>query len=806
MSTSEAMPLTLIVAVHFIAAVVVLAAHRHLRRAVWVVASLPLLASLAWGAAHMSELAGGRVFSHEIDWIPQIGLRFAFRADAFSAVMVMLVSGVGLLVFWYASHYFRGEPLGARVAGLLTMFAGSMTGLVLSDDLLGLFVFWELTSVTSYLLIGTKDRDESARQAAQHALMVTTFGGLAMLAGFVLLGEAGGTPRLSELVESPPTGGGTVAVAMFLVAAGAFTKSAQFPFHGWLPEAMAAPTPISAYLHSAAMVKAGVYLLARLAPIFAEQEGWTPTIVVVGTVTMMLGGLRALRAVDLKQLLAFGTISQLGLMTTLFGLGNGDATGAGVALLLAHAVFKAPLFMLVGAVDHETGTRDVRLMPRLGSGWGGVRWAVVAAAASMAGFPATAGFVAKEAVFEVLSHGSAAEVLVLAGVVAASMLTVAYSIRLVTAFTAPERLGSSDSPRGSAAKAPPCGMVAPAALLAFAGVFLGVAPVLWSGLVSAASEVLGEGSDVYLAVWHGFGIPLTLSLAALAGGSLVFRHRQTVDRVQQRLAIPLSAAYAYRVIVDRLMRSARLVTSVVQCGSLPIYAAIILTFVSVSALLSLFGRWVDWGGVEWGRGDLAQLPGAVLMVGGAAAAAWTTRRFAAALLMGVAGYGIASVFVVRGAPDLALTQFLVETLSVVVFLLVMRALPERFDVAVGRAGRVWRACVACLVGIFVFSVGLAAHSEAPPRPVSEEMPRLAYEEGDGRNVVNVILVDIRGLDTLGEITVLATSAVGIVALARAGMRPRSIRRKAVVRGESGGEEMSVAADSAGRPTPGGAVA
>jgi multicomponent Na+:H+ antiporter subunit A len=758
-----------LVLLHAVAGVAVLAAGRRLGRAAWVVGGVAPLAVLVWLAANSGRVADGGVTTRT-EWVPQLGLAVDLRVDPFTALMLLLVSGIGVLVFAYAWYYFGDSPKAGRAAGLLTLFAGSMLGVVLADNLLMLYVFWELTSVTSYLLIGLDDADEGARSAAQHALLVTGFGGLVMLGGFVALGQEAGTYQISELVAAPPSGT-TTAVALVLILIGAFTKSAQYPFHSWLPGAMVAPTPISAYLHSAAMVKAGIYLVALLAPAFAGVGVWRPLVVAVGLFTMVAGGLRALRPFDLKQLLAFGTISQLGFLMVLFGIGQPEATVAGCALILAHGLFKAALFMVVGIVDHETHTRDIRELPLLEAGWTPTKIVALISAASMAAIPPLAGFIAKEEAYASLVHGTGGDRLVLVGIVGGSVLTVVYSLRYASALVRPDLVVAAEGDRAPAAHAPVAGFVAPAAVLAAFSVLLGVVPAVWSGLADEAAHALDPDAHAHLALWHGFNAPLVLSLVTLGLGALLFWQRRAVAAAQARVPIPVSAARAYDATVDGVLALAGRVTSTLQSGSLPRYAGVILLFAAAAPTTAMVaGEW--WPGWPDGVVSLAHVPIAGMLVAGALAATVARRRFTAAILLGVVGYGMTMLFVVQGDPDLALTQFAVETLSVLVFLLVMRVLPDRFQRRAPAVPQAPRFVVSAAVGVFVVLMGISAAGWRTAEPVSREMSELAEPEGFGENVVNVILVDMRELDTLGEITVLATAGIGIVALARAGGPPR----------------------------------
>lgn len=767
------MLLTLL-ALHAVIGTTVLTFARRLGRSGLVAGGLATGLTMAWVAARAGGVLDGDPVTQHAEWVPQLDLALDVRLDAFAVLMTVLVSGIGTLVFAYAWPYFRGSDVAGRVAGLLTLFAGSMLGVVLADNLLLLYVCWELTSVTSYLLIGIDDAEPRARAAALHALLVTGLGGLAMLGGFVVLGQEAGTYRISDLLDAPPTGT-AVSVALVLVLLGAFTKSAQYPFHSWLPGAMVAPTPISAYLHSAAMVKAGIYLVARLAPAFADTGVWRPLVVTVGLTTMVGGGLRALRAFDLKQLLAFGTISQLGFLVVLFGIGHPAATAAGCALLLAHGLFKAALFMVVGVVDHEAHTRDLRDLPLLGAGWTTTKVVTLASVASMAAVPPLAGFIAKEEAYAALVDGSSGDRVALAGIVLGSVLTVAYSLRFAAALLRPDAI-ERRADRATSGVGPAAGIVIPGMVLGASSVLLGVAPAIWSGLVDDAAASLDPGAGTHLTLWHGLGAPLALSALTLAVGALVFAGRRTITAAQDRLAPRATGTDAYEATVRGVLRVAALVTRTLQSGSLPIYAAIILsTAAIVPGVALLSGSW--WPGWPDSVGHAAHLPIAGLLVVGALAATLATRRFAAALLLGVVGYGMALLFVVQGAPDLALTQFAVETLSIVVFLLVLRRLPDRFERRPPAVGRLYRLSVSAAVGIFVAVMAIASSGARTEAPVSRGMSEQALPEGGGRNVVNVVIVDIRGLDTIGEITVLAAAGIGIVALTRVGRgRSRPVQR------------------------------
>lgn len=759
---------------HLVTGLAAIAFGERLGRRALALAAVGPVATVAWLVAVLPGVLDGTPRVEVVEWVPQLGLEVALVLDGFAALMVGLVSGVGVLVCAYADRYLpRSGPGVGRLVGLLALFSGSMLGLVLADDLIVLYGFWELTSITSFLLIGNSNRDARARAAALQALLVTGAGALAMLAGFIVLGQTAGTYRMSELLADPPAAGPAVTVSLALILLGAFTKSAMVPFHGWLPGAMVAPTPVSAYLHSATMVKAGVYLIARFSPAFADLGWWRPVVVSVGVTTMVVGGLRALRQTDLKLLLALGTVSQLGFMVAVFGWGTPDAEAAGCVLLISHAAFKAACFMVVGALDHQHGTRDLRSLPRPLPGWGPVTATTIIAGASMAGIPLAFGFVGKEAAYAALDsiEGVGPDV-ALAGAVLGSILTVAYSARFVAGALG--RMARPDLAEqcASSSLGPPAALLwVPGALLAVISVVAGVVPNVLDGLIDSATESLDpRGGAVHLALWHGVNLPLVLSGVAIAGGVAVHLLRRRIDPVLALGHTRVSSTGAYGLSLRGLNALADRVTGVAQPGSLPIYLGVILTTAAVipGALLVTGPSWPGWP-------DLVDTPVHVpvvgLILGAAVAATAVRRRFTAALYLGLVGYGMAGLFVVQGAPDLALTQVAIETLTTVLFVLVLRRLPDRFESRTPAGRRVVRLAVAGVVGATVFFLALSTGAQDPPTPVSDEMVERAYPDGDGRNVVNVILVDFRGLDTLGEITVLTAAAIGTVALARAGRRP-----------------------------------
>jgi len=773
------------------------------RRAGFAVAAVPPAAALVWALAHAPEALSTGV-STTLDWAPELGLALSFRLDALALAMVVLVSGIGALILVYCIGYFgEKSPDGTRSAALLLAFAGVMLGLVLADDLLSLYLFWELTSVTSFLLIGQSGEARENRSAAVQALLVTVFGGLVMLLGFVLLGEAAGTYRISEIValgQAGGLGGATVTTALALILVGALTKSAQLPFHPWLPAAMAAPTPVSAYLHAASMVKAGVYLVARLSPGVADAAVWWVPIVVLGVATMAVGGWRALAQHDLKRLLAFGTVSQLGFLMVLFGAGTRIAAMAGIAMLLAHGLFKAPLFLVTGTVDHATGTRDVR---RLSGLWTSLRGSAItagAAAASMAGLPPLLGFVGKEAGFEAfLAEDDLRGRLVTLALVAGSIFTVAYSARFLWGA-----FGRKPGVPDTMVHRPGPLLTWPAGLCAVAGLALGIAnPVgdadaeSYAGAYPATSP---EEASYHLALWHGLGLPLLASAVALVLGYALYRGWGRVGRLAGIVPRALSAQRGYELAVGGTERVATVVTGRLQVGSVPTYLTVILlTVIALPGTAVLVGG--SWPDQPVYHAPL-QLPLAVLTTLAALALVRVRRRFTAVLLVGVVGYGVGGLFIVDGAPDLALAQFLVETLSLVAFVFVLRRMPARFTrEPLRKRVQVPKAVIAAVAGGMVAATAVVlSGARQVPATTSAEFIRLAPEGAGALNVISAIIVDFRALDTVGEITVLFVAAVGVASLVLATPYDRR-RRKRV---ESGGgspqhEEEVIGRDAEGEP-------
>ncbi|MGW7708634.1 Na+/H+ antiporter subunit A [Streptomyces sp. NPDC054771] len=752
--------MTALIVCHFVLAACARPLVRALGRRAFVVLALPPAAATAWAVTQWNTVASGGAVTWSWRWMPAYDVTVALRFDALAELMVLLAAGIGTLVLLYCASYFTdGAPGLAGFAGNLLAFAGAMLALVLADDLISLYVFWELTTVFSYLLIGYDSEQKHSRRSALQALTVTTLGGLAMLVGFLIIGQAAGTYRISALLADPPRITLAVSVAVVLILCGALSKSAIWPFSLWLPNAMAAPTPVSAYLHAAAMVKAGVYLVARLAPGFADVPVWRPVVIVLGAATMLLGGWRALRLNDLKLVLAYGTVSQLGFLTLLAGAGNRDTALAAAVMILGHALFKAPLFLVTGIVDHAAGTRDLRRLSGVGRALPHVCTVGVLAAASMAALPPLLGFAAKEAAFDALLHGSPADRWALGVTVAGSALTVAYTVRFVWGafFRKP---GVEDTPVHRVGWA----FLAPPALLAVCGLVLGPGVGWTDRLFSAYADAFPPAAHPYhLALWHGFGTALLLSAVALAGGVVLFLGRTTVTRLSRRIAWPTADSVFGHLLLG-LERLSLQLTGFVQRGSLSVYLATTL-LVMLAGQLTVLGVDRPWRTAAAPRIWDAPLQGAVAVLTCAAALLCLTvrRRMKAVVLAGLTGYGAALLFVVQGGPDLALTQFCVETVSMIVFVLVLRRMPVHFQETVSSWRRAVRIPVAlaaaATLGVVVWVAAAARTADSAGAAMVTEVSHHGLKD-----VVATILVDLRAWDTMGESAVLAAAAIGVTSL------------------------------------------
>ncbi|MEI8266958.1 MAG: monovalent cation/H+ antiporter subunit A [Betaproteobacteria bacterium] len=748
-------------------------------------------AALAVLSALAPPVLAGQTLLHHADWIPAIGLNLNFRLDALALMFAGLITGIGLIVILYAAFYLHHDDPAGKFFGTLMLFMAAMLGIVLSDNLLLLMVFWELTSISSFLLIGYWGGREESRAGARMALAVTGGGGLVMLAGIVVLGQMAGTYDLSAMlargdeIQAHPM----YPVALGLILVGCFTKSAQFPFHFWLPEAMAAPTPVSAYLHSATMVKAGLFLMMRLYPVLGGTPLFENIVATAGLVTMVFAAFVALFKHDLKGLLAYSTISHLGLITFLIGLSSPLSTVAAVFHILNHAAFKAALFMSAGIVDHETGTRDMRRLGGLMAAMPVVGSLVLVASAAMAGLPPFNGFISKEMMLREALHagdggfwGGASWVSWVVGLLATvgGLCSAAYSLRLVhdTFFGRPGGAWPHPHPHE-----PPWGMKAPVLVFVALCIAVGLAPMTVAGplVASVATVVLGAPAPAFeLALWHGLNLPLALSAVALGGGALLYlglRRGGALHRYQPRA---WSGKAAFMAVIDGLFGTAGRITATLENGSLQCYVACMVASVIVLAawpFLTGPGALPQAGArVLLPASALAVAVWALLLVTGAAVVVLHRQRFTATVLLGAVGLVASLTFVALSAPDLALTQLSVDVVSTALLLMGLALLPQvsPVETRIGRRGRDALLALAGGGGIawLTWLMLTSDHDSISWYFLQQSVPA-----GGGANSVNVILVDFRGYDTFGEITVLGIAAVGVLALLD-GMRVRRPERDA----------------------------
>ncbi|RCV87706.1 putative monovalent cation/H+ antiporter subunit A [Billgrantia montanilacus] len=728
----------------------------------FVLAAFP--AALALGfLSLMPAVMDGEVVTYAVEWVPSLGMSLTFVIDGLSLLFALLITVIGTFVLIYAGGYLKGHPDLVRFHIVLVAFMVSMLGLVLADGLITLFVFWELTSITSYLLIGFNHADLEARKSARQGLFVTVGGGLALMAGLVMLGTAGGSWSLAEL----GTMGDVLrehdlyAPLLICLLLGAFTKSAQFPFHFWLPNAMAAPTPVSAYLHSATMVKAGIYLMARLQPSLGGTEMWIGILSVVGAFTMFTGAFLAIRHTNIKKLLAYSTIMALGTLTMLLGIGTEGALIAFVTFLLAHSLYKGALFMVAGILDHETGTKDVTAMGGLRSLMPVTALVAMLAALSLAGIPPLFGFIAKELMFESVLEAGAFRWLILLLAFSAAFLTIG-----VAAIVALRPFFGERRATPRVAHEAPVSMLLGPAVLAVLSLLLGLVPVLASMglLTAAASAVMGEPVTVSLSLWHGVNLPLILSLVSLALGYVLFRQW---DRVRARLArldplIARGPESGYDAFMHWITVVSDWQTRILQNGYMRNYLMVmVLTLIALignSLLLRHSPEIAFHLDVRFHEVVVVSL-----MVMGALFAAITRSRLSAVVSVGIMGFSIALTFILFSAPDLGITQLLVETLTVILLVLVLFRLP-RFATLSTPLERVRDFLVAGCVGVLITLLVLTAWGIDQFVPISGYMIENSVTLAHGRNIVNVILVDYRALDTLGEIFVLALAAIGVIAM------------------------------------------
>ncbi|MEM8867329.1 MAG: putative monovalent cation/H+ antiporter subunit A [Verrucomicrobiota bacterium] len=746
-------------------------------RVAWFLALAPAGAFLLL-ASQAAGVAGGEVLAYEVDWFSALGTSFSLRLDGLGLLMSLLVTGIGAFIVIYAGGYMHGHPQLGRFFLYLLSFMGAMLGLVLSDNLILLFVFWELTSITSYLLIGFNHEEKESRWKALQALLVTGLGAMSMLAGFILVAYVTGSFSISEingmgdLISASPL----YMAIVILVLGGAFTKSAQVPFHFWLPNAMAGPTPVSAYLHSATMVKAGIFLMARMNPSLGGSELWGTLLSCFGGATLLLAVTLGLFQKDVKSILAYTTLGVLGLLTMLLGWGSEYAIKAMVVFLLGHALYKATLFMVAGSIDHETGTRDVLLLRGLRGLMPITALAGILAAFSMSGLPPFFGFIGKELIYKAAMKlgGWEFSFLIVALLGNLLMMGLALKAGLGPFIGRPNHEALPKKPHEA-----PIAMWLGPIVLGSAGLLLGILPFLVTGYLvdPAIASILGESIvRTDLTLWHLVkpNLPLLLSAITIIGGTVVFIFRQqfwtVADGVLAALR-PIGAEAVYDKIFNGTIWFSKTQTRWLQTGRLHDYVFMIVLTTTGFLTWALIRYGGLQFGIDWASVDVLIFCLVIIMIVAAIVAATVDDYITVLTSLGVVGFGVALIFSYYGAPDLAITQFLVETLTVVLFMFVILRLPPLKTIS-EKATRLRDGLVSLTFGGLITMLLLMAMHIQFDSAISGKLAEMSYPEAKGKNVVNVILVDFRALDTMGEIVVVTAAALGIAALVTSGFKKK----------------------------------
>ncbi len=720
------------------------------------------------------EVFNGAVITQSWSWLPQLGINFSFRLDALGLLFALLISGIGTLIYIYAYFYLGPKNSLNKLYLLLMLFMAAMLGISLSNNLILLLVFWELTSISSFLLVGYWSNYDAAQRGSRMALTITGMGGLAMLGGFILLGQITGTYEIDQILTMTAQiqSHALFVPTLLLILLGAFTKSAQFPFHFWLPNAMAAPTPVSAYLHSATMVKAGIFLVARLLPIFAGAALFHNLVTFIGLFTLCMAAFFAIFKEDLKGLLAYSTISHLGLIMCLLGIGSPLAVAAAIFHIINHATFKAALFMIAGIIDHESGTRDLRKLSGLWQLLPYTATLTMVTAASMAGVPLTNGFLSKEMFFTELLSNLSGPVLICSAIVAtlAGIFAVAYSVRLVHGVFFDGPVGKQVPNKD--AHEPPFGMRAPATLLAILCILVGLFPALLVENIvnrtARASTQVMDFEGAHLALWHGFNMPLLMSVIASIGGLIFYFSLAKGGKIREIDLDPylgrLQGRVAFDLFLKSLLLNSRKFKRWTENGKLQSYILWIVVFSIAIVSLPFLGQGLTTGTRELTHAPALAIVLWLLLFSSCWMMLWFHHeRIKAVLISGAIGLVVTMVFICFSAPDLALTQITVDVVTTVLLLMSLSLLPQLtpYESSVSRR---WRDALIAIGG----GLGIAWITwlilTRDHNSISWFFMQQSIPLGGGTNVVNVILVDFRGFDTFGEITVLGIAGIGALCL------------------------------------------
>lgn len=721
------------------------------------------------------QLPTGGSYMVQYKWVPQLGINLSFHADGLALLFALMISGVGTLVFVYTSYYLKGHVYLDRFYAYLSMFMSAMLGLVFSDNLITLFIFWELTSISSFFLIGFNNQDSASRKSALTALGITGMGGLFLLAAAIMLGFAGGDYSIAAVLASGldiHNHALYVPIIIFIMLA-AFTKSAQFPFHFWLPGAMKAPTPVSTYLHSATMVKAGIYLLLRMSPILGGHHYWNTPLYIIGGITMLYAAIHCLFRTDLKGILAYSTIAALGIMTFLIGLGTAQATLAVLCFIIVHALYKAALFLITGIIDHQTGTRDVSKLAGLGRIMIPVAVAGVIAAVSNAGIPPSIGFLGKDLIYEAALAFPFVPWLFVGALVITNVLL------LYAGFLAGIKPFAGTLPTGlKNIQAPSALLYVPALLLGAGSLIFGIFPQLAEGSIIKPAMISMRYADFgfHLKLWHGFNTVLLLS-ALTIGAGLGLYFALAPDKQKESFIArfdKLSPKYIIENIAMAFQQLAKRYTKVLQHGYLRKYVFLILVFfILLIGYQVIFKLNFELYFPELLKLTIYEVAIITIMFVAIIFTISTSSRLTAVAAMGVVGFAMCLLFVFYSAPDLAMTQFLIDTLTVILFVLVLYKLPKYLQLSETKT-KIRDGLMAMSVGILITLIALAVLDEPDNSQIGDYYAENAYILAKGKNVVNVILVDYRGMDTLVEIIVLSIAAIGVFGLLKLRLGKRDI--------------------------------
>ena len=730
----------------------------------WVYAIWPF-AGFLYYLSLLPHINQGHVLIETYTWMPALGINFSFYVDGFSVLFSLLVLGIGTFIMIYAGYYMRPYPMKGRFMGYLLLFMTAMQGIVVSGNLITMFVFWELTSVSSYLLIGYYHEKPLARASALQALLITGFGGLALLGGFVLLAIPYDTYELSYILSNPDLikNSNLYLPAFILVAIGAFTKSAQFPFHFWLPGAMTAPSPVSAFLHSATMVKAGVFLLARMNPVLGGTELWNYTLTIVGVTTMFTGAWLSITQVDLKRILAYTTVSALGTLVLLIGTGTEYAINAAIIFLLVHALYKGTLFMMAGNIEKKTGTRDINQLGGLFKYMPFAAVVMIMALVSMAGVPPMLGFLGKELIYEASVAAPKAYFFILTLGFLTNVILVFLSLRLsIDIFWGKE-------PEYAKTPAEPnLALVIGPFFLVLASFILGLFPSAMANPLtsSAITSISPELDAIILKLWHGFNLVLGLSVLTLLSGFFVFKYRHKIipgiDRVNIKY-FRREFTHIFFQMLDSFLIFTKFKTKTLQHGYHRYYLMTLFVIASVLVWVMIWRADPIILELNFSEMPLNLVAVVILIIAATLSSVISNSRVVALISMGVIGFGITIIFIAYSGVDLAITMIMVETLLVILAMTVVYHLPKYQNFS-GTGTKMRDALVATLVGSFFIVLVLQAGTSTLDAPISEFFKEASYTQAFGRNIVNVILVDFRALDTLGEITVISIAALGIYAM------------------------------------------